>query len=204
MAIGLEGPIRRAALVVSDPAALVDGRSGRPRRVSKKIKQAIRGLLDGKYRTQSAAAIGESLSGDYLQRALHKPHVLSYIDVQVQKMLQSGKLRATGRLLELIDSKSDHVSFDASLATLGINGIRPVEAPSTHIVNNVNVAAGYVIDLSEPAPVVIEQAAVPAATAHNAPSAIESYHDSSGNTVETHQSSRTVRFDAGANGITPR
>lgn len=51
------------------------------------------------------------------------------------------------RLEALIDSASDHVAFDASKHVLAIAGIKPVAEPQVSV--NIDVRAGYVIDLSE-------------------------------------------------------
>jgi hypothetical protein len=72
-------------------------------------------------------------------------------------MLQAGTLRATAKLLELVDSSSAKVSLDASKLVLGLEGITPVERTHVRLDANVQVA-GYVVDLSDddmtPAPIV--------------------------------------------------
>jgi hypothetical protein len=125
-------------------------------------------LLDGTFRTQRAAAAGVKLSDDHLQRSLRAPHVRAYIDEQVHALLGQGKLRAAGRLVELIDAKSEHVSLDAATTALGIAGIRPAQQPSqvnNTFIDKANIVAGYVVDLTPWSPIIEGEpsAATPAA-----------------------------------------
>jgi hypothetical protein len=55
-------------------------------------------------------------------------------------------MRASARLLELVDASSEHVSLDASKHVLAIEGIRPPDQGQVSV--NVGVSVGYVIDLS--------------------------------------------------------
>jgi hypothetical protein len=69
------------------------------------------------------------------------------------KVLPTTAWRAEGRRPEsdLIHAKSEHVSLDASLTTLGINGIAPPNQNNGPVINiNNSVSAGYVIDIAEP------------------------------------------------------
>ena len=58
------------------------------------------------------------------------------------------------RLVELIDAGSEHVSADVSKHMLAIAGIKPAAEPTTLV--NVNIRAGYVIDLSDDPPRTID------------------------------------------------
>lgn len=59
-----------------------------------------------------------------------------------------GMMRASARLNELVDAGSEHVSFEASKHVLAIAGIKPVQDAQVSV--NIDIKAGYVIDLSEP------------------------------------------------------
>lgn len=129
---------------------LLDGRDGKPRRISAKVRKAIK-VLSGKSNISDAArAVG--MSEHRLSRALKEPHVVNYIRTEVAAQLSSATPRAAQRMAELIDSSSARVSLDASTRVLGIDGFRPAETPVS--VTNNNLSAGYVIVLGprEPLP----------------------------------------------------
>ena len=141
----MSGLLPRKSLA-PDERGLVDRRTGQPRRVTPKVRRAVRLLLDGSCRTLKAAAERVGVSPEYISRALRQPHVLNFVDEQARAQLATGKMLATSRLLELIHAQSEHVSFDASAHALAIAGIRPVGDPS--IALNVSLGApGYCIDL---------------------------------------------------------
>lgn len=143
---GLKRETSLAATV--DPRA-IDRRSGKPKRVPKKLKEVIRLLLDGTCKTVKAAGERAGLTSEsYLSVALRQPHVLAYIDERTRGTLAEGKTIAAARLLNLIHSKSDHVSFDAAAHVLGINNIAPPAANAPMV--NVNVNPGYIISMIDP------------------------------------------------------
>jgi hypothetical protein len=54
-------------------------------------------------------------------------------------------------MLRLLDqAKSEHVQKDVAIHLLGINGHKPAAEPSALV--NINIRAGYVIDLSDDPP----------------------------------------------------
>jgi hypothetical protein len=59
--------------------------------------------------------------------------------------LSSG--RAAARLNQLIDSTSQKVALDATKFSLGVAGIKPAADAQVNV--NIELRAGYVIDLSE-------------------------------------------------------
>lgn len=95
---------------------------------------------------------------------LGRPHVQVFIEREARRTIAVGTLRASHRVLELVDAASEHVSLDASKHVLGIAGIRPPDTGS-HVSVNVGVSVGYVIDLTpqQPSalPRVIEHGEVP-------------------------------------------
>jgi hypothetical protein len=115
------------------------------RRVSKRIAEAVRLLLTGECKTQKAAALRVDMSETYLSEALRKPHIRVFIAQRVRETIANGTLRASARLVELLDASSEHVSLDASKHLLAIEGIKPAVQPTTSV--NLNVQAGYIVDL---------------------------------------------------------
>lgn len=140
----IENVTSRAPIAPAD--AMIDKRSGKPRRVPKKIKHAVRLMLTGEVTQVKAAAERVGLSREHLSKSLAMPHVQVFIDHETRKTISAGKLRAGARLLELMDSQSEHVSLDATKHTLAIEGIRPPENGS-HVNVNVGVSVGYVVKL---------------------------------------------------------
>jgi hypothetical protein len=136
-----------------DPAA-IDQRTGKPKRISAKVKRAVDLLLTGACTTQVAAAERAGLHEKHLSRAFKQPHVIAHIDQRTRAHLSEGKLVASARLLELVRADSEHVSFDASRHVLAISNIRPPDAPPSAVSVNINnVQAGYVVDLSPQQPI---------------------------------------------------
>jgi hypothetical protein len=117
------------------------------RRVSKRIAEAVRLLLTGECKTQKAAAERVGMNETYLSEALRKPHIRVFIERRTRETIANGSLRASARLVELLDASSEHVSLDASKHLLAIEGIKPAAEPIANV--NVNVRAGYVIMLDE-------------------------------------------------------
>jgi hypothetical protein len=127
-----------------------DPKPVKERRVSKRIAEAVRLLLTGECKTQKAAAERVGMNETYLSEALRKPHIRVFIERRTRETIANGSLRASARLVELIDAGSEHVSADVSKHILAIEGIKPAAGPTTLV--NVNIRAGYVIDLSDEPP----------------------------------------------------
>jgi hypothetical protein len=115
-------------------------------RISPKIAKAVNFLLAGECRTQKAAAERIGVSATYLCTQLKKPAVEAFIARRTRETIAQGKMRASVRLIELLDASSEHVSLDASKHVLAIEGIRPPDQSQVNV--NVGVSVGYVIDLS--------------------------------------------------------
>jgi len=126
----------------------------RERRVSKRIAEVVRLLLTGECKTQKTAAQRVGMNVSHVSEALKKPHVRVFIDRRVRETLANGTMRASARLLELVDAGSEHVSLDASKHLLAIEGIKPADTPSVAL--NLTIRAGYVIDLSDDPPATID------------------------------------------------
>ena len=116
------------------------------RRVSKRLAEVVRLLLTGECKTQKAAAERVGMNETYLSEALRKPHIQVFIARRTRETIANGTLRASARLVELIDAGSEHVSADVSMHMLAIAGIKPASGPAANV--NISVMqAGYCIDL---------------------------------------------------------
>jgi hypothetical protein len=131
-------------LTATDPKPIREGR------VSKRLAEVVRLLLTGECKTQKAAAERVGMNETYLSEALRKPHVRVFVERRTRETISNGTLRASARLVELLDASSEHVSLDASKHMLALNGHQPPSGPTTLV--NINVKAGWVIDLGPDPP----------------------------------------------------
>jgi len=70
-----------------------------------------------------------------------------FIARKIRETVAIGSLRASTRLLELIDAGSEHVSADITKHTLAIAGVKPTADAQVSV--NIDIKAGYVIDLTD-------------------------------------------------------
>jgi hypothetical protein len=138
--------------------------TGKRVRIPPKIAKAVQLLLTGECKTQKAAAERVGLNASYLCEALTKPKIQAFIARETRRTIQSGAMRASARLLELVDASSEHVSLDASKHVLAIEGIKPPNEGQVNV--NVGVSVGYVIDLSGGQQPVIEHGPAHVRTEH--------------------------------------
>ena len=101
----------------------IDAKPVRERRVPKRIAEAVRLLLTGECRTQKAAAERVGMNETYLSEALRKPHIRMFIERRTRETIANGTLRASARLVELLDASSEHVSLDATKHLLAIEDL---------------------------------------------------------------------------------
>jgi hypothetical protein len=120
----------------------------RRRSIPMKIRGACAALVSGEVKTITAAAEKVGLSREHLSRELGRPHISAYFRDRVAKAVALTSGRAAARLAELLDADSEHVSLDAAKLSLGIAGIKP--APEASVNLNVELRAGFVLDLREP------------------------------------------------------
>ena len=142
-------PAKRALAVLDDPAPAAV--PGPPKRISKKVRNAIDALVSGDCKQIKEAAEKVGLARESLSRALSKPHVAELMRQKVVRSLAIAATRAGATKIELLDSASELVRDRASTFVLGLAGIQPATQPSVSL--NIEVRAGYVIDLTdEPSP----------------------------------------------------
>lgn len=124
------------------------------RPISKRMRKVIALLVSGECKTQKAACERVGMNADHISRELAKPRIQAFIASEARKTIARGTMRASARILELVDASSEHVSLDAAKHVLAIDGIRPPsEGGNTNV--NINISPGYVVNLGDP-PKVIE------------------------------------------------
>jgi hypothetical protein len=121
-----------------------------PRRISRKVRAAIDLMVAGEVKTITEAAAKVGLSREHLSRELSRPDVTELMHQKVRRSLATAAARASHTKVELLDSPSERVRDSASSFVLGLAGIRPATTPSVNV--NVEIRAGYVIDLSDDPP----------------------------------------------------
>jgi hypothetical protein len=124
-------------------------RSTRPC-ATNKVRRAIDGMVNGDCRLIKDAAEHAGLDPASLSRALDKPHVAAYLRQRVLKRLGIAAARAGATKIELLDSANELVRDRSSSFVLGLADIAPATAPALNV--NIEMKAGYIVDLSEPPP----------------------------------------------------
>ena len=144
----MEKPPAKRALEAAEkpaPAAPVA-----PRRISAKVRAAIGYMVNGDCKKICEAAEKAGLARESLSRALSTPHVAEFLRTQTVRRLGIAAARAGHTKVELLDSDSEIVRDRASSFVLGLAGIAPAGQPSVNV--NIEVKAGYVIDLTDDPP----------------------------------------------------
>jgi hypothetical protein len=144
-------PARRALAALDKPPPAADVDTSLPaRRISKKVRTAIAYMVNGECKQISEAAAKAGLARETLSRALSQPHVAEHMRQRVLRHLAIQAARAGAVKGELLDCSNEMVRDRASTFVLGLAGIQPDSSPSLAI--NIEVKAGYVIDLTDDAP----------------------------------------------------
>jgi hypothetical protein len=141
-------PAKRALAVLDQPAAPAD--AGPPKRISKKVRAAIDAMVSGDCKKVCDAAAKVGLARESLSRALSYPHVAEYLRQKVLRHLAIHAARAGATKVDLLDSSNEIARDRASSFVLGLAGIQPAAGPMVNL--NIEVRAGYVIDLSDDPP----------------------------------------------------
>jgi hypothetical protein len=118
------------------------------RRISKKVRSGIGYMVSGDCKIIKDAAEKVGLSREHFTRELSKPHIAAYLREKVLKQLAIAAARAGAVKIDLVDSDNAMVADRASSFILGLAGIAPATTPALNV--NLEVRAGYIIDLSEP------------------------------------------------------
>jgi hypothetical protein len=142
-------PAKRALAALKKPSADVDA-DAPAKRISKKVRAGIEALVNGEAKTITAAAEKAGLARENLSRALSLPHVAKHLRQKVLRHLAIQAARAGAVKGELLDCSNEMVRDRASTFVLGLADIAPASAPALSV--NLNIRAGYVIDLSDDPP----------------------------------------------------
>jgi len=140
-------PAKRALAALHNPPADVPVLA---RRISKKVRAAIEKMICGDCKKITDAARLVGLSREHLSRELNKPHIAAFMRQEVVRSLSVAAARAGATKVELLDSDNEIVRDRASTFVLGLADIAPATAPSLSV--NLEIRAGYVIDLSDDPP----------------------------------------------------
>jgi hypothetical protein len=116
------------------------------RRISKKVRSGIGFMVSGDCKIIKDAAEKVGLSREHFTRELSKPHIAAYMRERVLKQLAIAAARAGAVKGELLDSDNEMVRDRASNFILGLARIAPATTPALSV--NLEIRAGYVIDLS--------------------------------------------------------
>ena len=140
-------PAKRALFAFDNPAP---AEPLPPRRISKKVRAAIDAMVSGKCKRICDAAEHVGLARESLSRALSTPHVAQHLREKVLRHLAIAAARAGYVKGELLDSDNAIARDRASTFVLGLADIAPASAPALSV--NLEIKAGYVIDLSDDPP----------------------------------------------------
>jgi hypothetical protein len=140
-------PAKRALAALDQPAPAEP--VNKALRITNKVRRAIDLMVSGECKQINETAEKVGLARESLSRALSKPHVIEHLRQKVIRRLNIAAARAGATKTELLDSDSEIVRDRASSFILGLAGIAPAATPSVAL--NLEIRAGYVIDLRDPA-----------------------------------------------------
>jgi hypothetical protein len=138
-------PAKRALAVLDKPAPTAD--IGPLKRISPKVRAAIDAMVTGECKNITEAGAKVGLARESLSRALSVPHIAEHLRQKVLRHLAIHAARAGATKVDLLDSSNEMARDRASTFVLGLAGIQPAASPSLNF--NIEVKAGYVIDLSD-------------------------------------------------------
>jgi predicted nucleic acid-binding protein len=140
-------PAKRALAALDQPAPAVPVPA---KRISKKVSRSIDLMVTGECKTIKEAAEKVGLARESLSRALSTPHIAEYLRTKVLRSLAMAAARAGAVKVDLLDSDNAIARERASSFVLGLAGIAPAATPSVSL--NLEIKAGYVIDLTDDRP----------------------------------------------------
>jgi hypothetical protein len=137
------------ALDSQPQAPAIDQKPAKKRRIPKRIAEVVRLLVTGECKTQRAAAERTGMSETYLSTALRKPEILAHIEHETRVALSRSQAPAAATLIRLAtEAASEHVQKDAAIHLLNMAGHKPRADAQVSV--NIELKAGYVLDLREP------------------------------------------------------
>jgi hypothetical protein len=141
-------PAPRALAAVNNPPApeSID----KALRITAKVRRAVELFARGEVKQIKEAAERVGLAPESLSRALSKPHVIDHMRQRAIRTISLAAGRAAEVKAELLDCGDSMARDRASTFVLGTAGIGPATAPNLSI--NLEIKAGYVIDLRDDPP----------------------------------------------------
>lgn len=138
------------SLIEHEPATDAP-KHARPKRVPKRIVQLVDLIASGECKSTKAACDRIKLDPSYASRELRKVHVAAYLETRTRVLLAQSQVPAAATLVRLLDqAASEHVQKDVAIHLLAIAGHKPRNDSQVSV--NIDVRAGFVIDISEPTP----------------------------------------------------
>jgi hypothetical protein len=104
---------------------------------------------DGSATTLGEAAQLAGMTERAIRYGLKKENIRDWLREHVRSTLSAGAVSAARTMLSLLRSENSMSQFRAAAWIAGLNGIAPVDNRGPLV--NVNVGAGYVLDLRPPA-----------------------------------------------------
>jgi transcriptional regulator with XRE-family HTH domain len=127
--------------------------------LSQRMKQALDMLASTPAITQRDVAKRCGFSETHLSRILHTQAAEEFINRKARANLLAGRLRASKRLVELIDHDSGRVCFESSRHVLSLGGIAPPERPMPSV--SISISPGYIVAFDSPPTIDAKAEAVP-------------------------------------------
>lgn len=131
-------------------AAAQERKADKPKKVGRKTRAAIDLMVwEGAKRSEAAQRLG--MSDNALRQAFQLPHVLAYLNQQMEVLRSSARSHALFRITDLVDSaQSERVKLDAAKYLDGMDRTVHQQGAQVNVGVQVNVETpGYIIDLSE-------------------------------------------------------
>jgi hypothetical protein len=134
--------------LAKQPEADIVAKPAKSPRIPKRIVQLVDLITSGKVRSRQAACEKLNLDPSYVSRELRKVHVATYLEQQTRVTLAQLQVPAVGTLARLMaEGASEHVQNDVAKHVLAIAGHKPRADAQVSV--NIDIKAGYVIDLTD-------------------------------------------------------
>lgn len=121
-------------------------------RISPKVEQAIALLETGECTTQKAAAARVGIGEQHLCRQLKREQVQVFIARRRAENIAMGSLRASRRIVQLVDAESEHVAAKVSERLLEQSGDLRSASNGVNVNVSNTISVGYIVDISPQQP----------------------------------------------------